>query len=93
MNGIPLSKTNLSEVIKSGAYIQQSSVAEHAEQRMDVTLAGEVEACADMATRRHHASRIPEYRRRGSETMSLVSQQSTSNYNYYIKTDTQFTCM
>lgn len=71
MNGITLSETNLSEVI-SGAYIQQPSIAEHAEQRVDVALAGEVEARADVATGRHHASRIPEYRRRGSSINTVL---------------------
>ncbi len=65
-------------MIKIRAYIQQSSVAEDAEQGVNVALAGEVETCADVATRRHHATRIPEYQGTGNDTQ-FISQHGTSN--------------
>lgn len=42
-----------------GTYIQQASVAEDAEQGVDVTLAGEVEARPNVAARGQHAARVP----------------------------------
>ena len=38
--------------------LEQLAVLEHGEQRVDVTLAGEVEACAHVATRRRDALRV-----------------------------------
>lgn len=40
-------------------YIQEAPIAEDAEQGVDVALAGEVQACPDMAPRRQDSSRVP----------------------------------
>lgn len=40
--------------------IKKASIAEDAEQGMNVTLAGEIKPGPHMATRRHHASRVSE---------------------------------
>lgn len=41
------------------AYIKQAPVAENAEQGVDVTLTGEIQTGPDVASRRHHSSRVP----------------------------------
>lgn len=41
-------------------YVQEPPVAEDAEQRVHVALAGEVEPCADVATWRQNSSGVPE---------------------------------
>lgn len=53
---------------KTTAYIQQASVAEDAEQGVNVALAREVEACADVTPRRHDTPRIPEHQGGGRDT-------------------------
>lgn len=53
-------KTTVVGTIMITAYIKQSSVAEYAEQRVDVTFTGKVETCAYMTTRRHHTPGISE---------------------------------
>lgn len=42
-----------------GTYIQQASVAENAEQRVDVTLAGEIQPRPNVAAGGQHAARVP----------------------------------
>ena len=42
------------------AHIQQTPVAEDAQQRVHVALAREVEAGSDVASGGHHATRVPE---------------------------------
>lgn len=53
---------------KTTAYIQQASVAEDAEQGVNVALTREVEACADVTPRRHDTPRIPEHQGGGRDT-------------------------
>lgn len=65
-------------MIKISAYIQQSSVAKDAEQGMNVALAGEVQTCAYVTTRRHHTTRVPEHQGTGNDT-KLISQHGTRN--------------
>lgn len=42
-----------------GTYIQQASVAENAEQRVDVALAGEIQPRPNVAAGGQHATRVP----------------------------------
>ena len=59
-------------------YIQQPPVAEHTEQGVHVALAGEVQACPDVAARGHHSPGIPG---RGGERSESASGHSHTHPN------------